>query len=129
MSEVKKVTKKENYEMLMEIVENSNSEMKAELVDFITKQIESIDAKAAKAKEKAAEKRAEGDELRAAVKSVLTEELQTAETILSQIEGEELTKAKIVARLTQLVKNGEAEKEQIKNAEGKKVMKYKAIAE
>ena len=125
MSEVKKVTKKENYEMLMEIVENSNSEMKAELVDFITKQINSIDAKAVKAKEKAAEKRAEGDELRAAVKSVLTEELQTAETILSQIEGEELTKAKIVARLTQLVKNGEASKEEVKTEEGKKVMAYK----
>lgn len=125
MSEVKKVTKKENYEMLMEIVENSNSEMKAELVDFITKQIESIDAKAAKAKEKAAEKRAEGDELRAAVKVVLTEELQTAETILGQIEGEELTKAKIVARLTQLVKNGEASKEEVKTEEGKKVMAYK----
>lgn len=125
MSEVKKVTKKENYEMLMEIVENSNSEMKAELVDFITKQIESIDAKAAKAKEKAAEKRAEGDELRAAVKAVLTEELQTAETILAQIEGEELTKAKIVARLTQLVKNGEASKEEVKTEEGKKVMAYK----
>lgn len=125
MSEVKKVTKKENYEMLMEIVENSNSEMKAELVDFITKQIESIDAKAAKAKEKAAEKRAEGDELRAAVKAVLTEELQTAETILSQIEGEELTKAKIVARLTQLVKNGEASKEEVKTEEGKKIMAYK----
>lgn len=124
MSEVKKVTKKENYEMLMEIVENSNSEMKAELVDFITKQINSIDAKAVKAKEKAAEKRAEGDELRAAVKSVLTEELQTAETILSQIEGEELTKAKIVARLTQLVKNGEASKEEVKTEEGKKVMAY-----
>lgn len=124
MSEVKKVTKKENYEMLMEIVENSNSEMKAELVDFITKQIESIDAKAAKAKEKAAEKRAEGDELRAAVKAVLTEELQTAETILGQIEGEELTKAKIVARLTQLVKNGEASKEEVKTEEGKKVMAY-----
>lgn len=125
MSEVKKVTKKENYEMLMEIVENSNSEMKAELIDFITKQIESIDAKAAKAKEKAAEKRAEGDELRAAVKAVLTEELQTAETILAQIEGEELTKAKIVARLTQLVKNGEASKEEVKTEEGKKVMAYK----
>lgn len=125
MSEVKKVTKKENYEMLLEIVENSNSEIKAELVEFITKQINSIDAKAAKAKEKAAEKRAEGDELRAAVKAVLTEELQTAETILSQIEGEELTKAKIVARLTQLVKNGEASKEEVKTEEGKKVMAYK----
>lgn len=125
MSEVKKVTKKENYEMLMEIVENSNSEMKAELVDFITKQINSIDAKAVKAKEKAAEKRAEGDELRAAVKAVLTEELQTAEIILGQIEGEELTKAKIVARLTQLVKNGEASKEEVKTEEGKKVMAYR----
>lgn len=125
MSEVKKATKKENYEMLLEIVENSNSEIKAELVEFITKQINSIDAKAAKAKEKAAEKRAEGDELRAAVKAVLTEELQTAETILSQIEGEELTKAKIVARLTQLVKNGEASKEEVKTEEGKKVMAYR----
>ena len=125
MSEVKKVTKKENYEMLMEIVENSNSEMKVELVDFITKQIESIDAKAAKAKEKAAEKRAEGDELRAAVKAVLTEELQTAEEILAQFEDEELTKAKIVARLTQLVKNGEASKEEVKTEEGKKIMAYK----
>lgn len=125
MSEVKKVTKKENYEMLLEIVENSNSEIKAELVEFITKQIESIDAKAAKAKEKAAEKRAEGDELRAAVKSVLTNELQTAEMILGQIEGEELTKAKITARLTQLIKAGEAVKEEVKTEEGKKVMAYK----
>ena len=125
MSEVKKVTKKENYEMLLEIVENSNSEIKAELVEFITKQIESIDAKAAKAKEKAAEKRAEGDELRAAVKSVLTNELQTAEMILGQIEGEELTKAKITARLTQLIKAGEAVKEEVKTEEGKKVMAYR----
>lgn len=125
MSEVKKVTKKENYEMLMEIVENSNSEIKAELVEFITKQIESIDAKAAKAKEKAAEKRAEGDELRAAVKAVLTNELQTAEMILGQIEGEELTKAKITARLTQLIKAEEAVKEEVKTEEGKKVMAYK----
>ena len=125
MSEVKKVTKKENYEMLLEIVENSNSEIKAELVEFITKQINSIDAKAAKAKEKAAEKRAEGDELRAAVKAVLTNELQTAEMILGQIEGEELTKAKITARLTQLIKAGEAVKEEVKTEEGKKVMAYK----
>ena len=29
MAEVKKVTKKENYEMLMEIVENSDCEIKA----------------------------------------------------------------------------------------------------
>ena len=125
MSEVKKVTKKENYEMLLQVVENSECEMKEELIDFITGQINSLDARAAKAKEKAAEKRAEGDELRAAVKSVLTEELQTAEEILAQFEDEELTKAKIVARLTQLINNGEAVKEEVKTEEGKKVMSYK----
>ena len=125
MSEVKKVTKKENYEMLLQVVENSECEMKEELIDFITGQINSLDARAAIAKEKAAEKRAEGDELRAAVKAVLTEELQTAEEILAQFEDEELTKAKIVARLTQLINNGEAVKEEVKTEEGKKVMSYK----
>ncbi|MGN0992817.1 MAG: hypothetical protein ACI4PE_02725 [Bacilli bacterium] len=123
----KKNTKKENYEILKGIVENTNVENVDELVAFIDKQIEMIDNKAAKAKEKAAEKKAEGDELRAVIKSVLTEDYQTADMITSQIEGEDITKAKVVARLTQLVKNGEAEKEQVKTEDNKKVMQYRLI--
>ena len=95
------------------------------LVEFINKQIEMIDNKSAKAKEKAAEKRAEGDELRAVIKSVLTNEYQTVDAITAQIEGEDITKAKVVARLTQLVNNGEAVKEQGKSEDNKKVMMYK----
>ena len=109
--EEKRITKRDNYEALKEIVEKSNVENAEMLVEFINKQIEMIDNKSAKAKEKAAEKRAEGDELRAVIKSVLTNEYQTVDAITAQIEGEDITKAKVVARLTQLVNNGEAVKD------------------
>ena len=123
--EEKRITKRDNYEALKEIVEKSNVENAEMLVEFINKQIEMIDNKSAKAKEKAAEKRAEGDELRAVIKSVLTNEYQTVDAISAQIEGEDITKAKVVARLTQLVNNGEAVKEQGKSEDNKKVMTYK----
>lgn len=123
--EEKRITKRDNYEALKEIVEKSNVENTEMLVEFINKQIEMIDNKSAKAKEKAAEKRAEGDELRAVIKSVLTNEYQTVDAITAQIEGEDITKAKVVARLTQLVNNGEAVKEQGKSEDNKKVMMYK----
>lgn len=124
MESVKKVTKKEYYVMLKEVVENSNSENKDELVEFIEKQITLLDNKAAKAKERAAEKRAEGDELRALVEATLTDEYQTIADITEQIDNEDVTKAKVTARLTQLVKDGLAVKEEAKTEDGKKVMVY-----
>ena len=125
MESVKKVTKKEYYVMLKEVVENSNSENKDELVEFIEKQITLLDNKAAKAKERAAEKRAEGDELRALVEATLTDEYQTIADITEQIDNEDVTKAKVTARLTQLVKDGLAVKEEAKTEEGKKAMVHR----
>ena len=128
----KKIKKKDYYTMLKEIVEESKdieTEIsKEELLEFINKQVASINAKAEKAKEKAAEKKANGDELREVVQSVLTEEYQTIDNIVSQIKGEEVTKAKITARLTSLVKAGLATKSDIKNEETGKIQKaYKLI--
>lgn len=123
--ENKKLTKKDYYGMLKEIVLTSNVDNKEELEAFIDRQVEIIDNKAEKAKERAAEKKAEGDELRAAIKSVLTEDYQSADDILAQLEGEDLSKAKIIARLTQLVNNGDAEKAQAKAEDGKKFMTYR----
>lgn len=125
MESVKKVTKKEYYVILKEVVENSNSENKDELVEFIEKQITLLDNKAAKAKERAAEKKAEGDELRALVEATLTDEYQTIADITEQIDSEDVTKAKVTARLTQLVKDGLAVKEEAKTEDGKKVMVYR----
>ena len=121
----KKITKRDNYEELSNIVAESNSEIKEELLAFIEKEIASIDAKAEKAKAKAAEKKANGDELRDIVQSLLTNELQTADAILVQIDGEDLTIAKIRARLTQLVNAGIAVKEDVKNSENKTQKAYK----
>lgn len=128
----KKITKKEYYAMLKDIVRgDSNSEMtnsQYELIKFIDKQIEAIETKAEKAKEKAAEKKANGDELREVVQSVLTDEYQTIDAIVSQIESEDITKAKITARLTSLVKAGLATKSDLRNEETGKTQKaYKLI--
>ena len=125
MENSKKVTKKEYYVMLKEVVENAEVENKGKLIEFIDKQVKLLDDKAAKAKEKAAEKRAEGDELRATVEATLTEEYQTIADITAQIDDEEVSKAKVTARLTGLVKEGLAVKEEAKTEDGKKVMVYK----
>lgn len=128
----KKITKREKFEMLKEIIRGDVSvEMtveQAELIDFLDAQINAIDVKAEKAKARNAEKKANGDELRDVVQSVLTNELQTIDAIVAQIEGEEITKAKITARLTSLVKNGIAEKEDVKDEEGRKLKAYKLVA-
>lgn len=121
----KKMTKKNYFEELKNIVEGTESEIKGELIYFIESQIASIDNKAEKARERAAAKKAEGDALREAVKSVLTNELQTADEIFGQLEGEDLTVAKVRARLTQLVNLGEAEKADVKTEDNKTRKAYK----
>ena len=128
----KKLTKREKFEMLKEIVRGDvNVEMtveQAELVDFLDAQIVAIDTKAEKAKVRSAEKKANGDELRDAVQAILTEDYQTIDAIVAQVEGEEVTKAKVTARLTSLVKNGLAEKEDVKDDEGRKLKAYRLVA-
>lgn len=122
-----KMTKKDWFEVIKGIVEASDNdnENAAGAVEFIDKQMELLAAKAEKAKERAAKTKAEGDEMRAAVQAVLTEELQTIDEITAQVEGEEITKAKVTARLTQLVKAEVATKDTVKTEDGRKVTAYK----
>jgi hypothetical protein len=99
-----------------------------DVINYVDKTVEQLNAKAAKAKERAAEKRAEGDALRNAVQAVLTDVPQTIDDIAGQVEVEnvEITKAKVTARLTQLIKAGIATKEQAKVGD-RKVMTYKLV--
>ena len=126
--EEKKLTKKDYYSLIKDVLEATESEAKDELLAFVEKQVEMIENKAEKAKARAAEKRAAGDELRGVIKSVLTDEFQTADAITSQIDGEDVTRAKVIARLGQLVKNGEAEKTDVKTDDNRTVKAYR-IAE
>ena len=123
----KKLTKKDFYAALRTMVEGVDAVGNIpvdEVLAFIDKTVEQIDSKAAKAKEKAAENKANGDALRADVLAVITNEFQTADAITAALDNEEITKAKVVARLTQLVKAEEVVKEQMK-VDDRKVMCYK----
>ena len=124
MADVKKITKAEYFGMIKDVVAGSDVENAQELMDFIDRQVELIASKAEKAKARAAKQKAEGDELRDAVQAVLTGELQVIDEIVAQVDFEDVTKAKVTARLTQLVNAGIAVKEQQK-VDSRKVMAYK----
>ena len=120
-----KITKKAYFEMLKDIVAAPDTADKDNLLAFIDTNIAQLDAKAAKAKEKAAEKKVEGDELREKIAACLTTEPKDIATILDEVGDEELTRAKATARLAQLINLGTATKEVTKTADGKKATVYK----
>ena len=103
-----------------------------EMIDMCKKEIEAIDKKNEKSKE-AAKRRSESDALLSVVRSVLTDEYQTIADVSAQIEGEDVSVAKITYRLTALVREGIAEKAsvEVETPEGKKrtVMAYRLVGE
>ena len=119
----KKVTKREQFVKIVAILTEAGE---AELAKVIEHEIELLDKKAAKAKERSAKKNAGNDELAERVYEALTDEFQTIAQIAEAV-GE--ATAKVQYRLTSLVKNEWATKEQIKVADGegktRKVMGYK----
>ena len=120
----KKITKRDNFEAIAAFLADAG---KTEWADVISHEIELLDNKAAKAKEAAAKKKAVNDELGDAVAAVLTDELTTIADITAKVEGEDVTVAKVTNRLSKLVANGVARKEQITvGADGakRKVMAY-----
>ena len=118
----KKVTKKD---MFAEIITLARENGRIDIEEFCEVQIEQLNRKAEKAKERKAEKAAKGDALKDAIAAVLTEDLQTAADITEKVmdAGEDVSRAKVVARLTKLVKEGVAGKMQVK-VDKKRVMAY-----
>ena len=116
----KKITKREMFVAIAEKYALTEEER-----EFIEKEIAALDRKAVKAKEAAAKKKEEADELMEAVQAVLTHDFQTLGDIAAQIEGEDVSVAKITSRMTKLVKAQIAVKEDISvvGEDGKKSKK------
>lgn len=127
------ITKREMYEqIILMFTEDAETEVKVsaeEVVAFCNKEIEALEKKATKAKERAAAQKAEGDELTDAVLAVLTDEFQPAGDIVKALNREDVTTHKVSYRLRVLVESGKAVKDQINiAAEGEKkhlLMGYK----
>lgn len=130
-TKMEKITKREMYNAIKNAVATGEWEFDGDaVVAFCDNEIALLDKKAAKAKETAAKKKAEGDELMDAVQAALGEDFEPISEIAARIEGEDITVSKVTYRLTQLVKNGVAEKQEIAvpAADGgktRKVMGYK----
>ena len=120
--EEKKMKKKDYFEEIKTVLEDAKE---TALAEVMAHEIALLENKAIKNKERAEARKIAGDELRDTISNILIDDLQTVDEIVEQIDDEEITKAKVVARLTQLVNLNEAIKEQIKTEDGKKVMAYR----
>lgn len=101
-----------------------------EIFDFCHKEMEALDRKAEKAKERSAKKRVEGDKLLDAVFEVLTEDFQPIADITAAVDMEDITASKVSYRLNALVKEGRAQKKEmsIPAAEGGKARRVQSYA-
>ena len=122
----KKVTKRENFEAIIAVLNDAGRE---DLVKVVAHEIELLDNKAAKAKATAAKKKTEGDALCDAVAAVLTADFATIADITAKVEFDgEVSTAKVQYRLNDLVKRGIATKEQVTVGEGESKRKLMAYA-
>lgn len=98
--------------------------------EFAENEIELLNKKAAKAKERGAKKKEENDELTDAVYAVLTDDFMTIADVAAAIEGEDVTASKVTYRLNKLVAAGLAEKADVKVGDEKKrtVKGYRKLA-
>lgn len=123
-----KLTKKDKLTALIAILTGADTDVATdELVAYCENEIALLDKKAAKAKETAAKKKAESDELTDTVAGLLTDDLQSIADITAQIDDEDVTTHKVTYRLTQLVKSGVAVKDEI-TVPGKDGQKSRKIA-
>lgn len=96
-----------------------------DITEFIQTSITQIENRAVKAAEKAAEKKAEGDELRGRIKNLLNDNgVMSIPQIVEVLDDEDVTSAKVVSRLGQLVKLGEAFKADQKVDGGRTIKVY-----
>lgn len=113
---MEKITKREMFEAIKETFETGTCKFDAATVmAFCDKEIASLDAKAVKAKERAAAKKAEADILMGQVEDALTGEFQTIADIATAVAAvnADATVSKITYRLTKLVESEIAEKTQV----------------
>ena len=129
---MEKITKREMFEAIKETFETGSCKFDAATVmAFCDKEIASLDAKAAKAKERAAAKKAEADVLMDQVRDALTGEFQTIADISAAVAevNADTTVSKVTYRLTKLVEAGDAEKTDVTvpGVDGGKARKVKAF--
>lgn len=111
-------------EMVIAVVEDQ--EQQDELVEFIDKQLETLEKRKVSAANRAAKKREESDAMTEQILAQIGEELITVDEIVAAIDDENVTRNKVTARLSKLIKAGTIEKEAVKVNDSKR-MAYRLV--
>ena len=120
-----KKTKAMYFAELREMVENwVDREDQDDLLEFIDKQLETLEKRKVSAAERAAKKREAYDAMTDLILAQLGEDLMTVDEIVAAIDDETVTRNKVTARLGKLVKAGTVVKEAVK-VDGNKRMAYR----
>ena len=100
----------------------------AEFVEYCDNELAKLEKKNIKARERAAEKRAIGDELQADVLAVINSDPQTRDDILAAVVAatgaEDLTVGKVQSKLNNLVESNQISKCKVKTEDGKTKTAY-----
>jgi hypothetical protein len=115
----KKITKAEVLAIIMEGMADN-----ADVVAYCENELALLESKKVKARARQDAKRAEGDEFQKAVAELLTNEPQTRDDLAAAFNDEEITPAKVGAKLNNLVKFGQASKCNVKTEDGKTKVAY-----
>lgn len=111
---MKKFTNKDRYTAIIAALTGVETEIAIdELVEFCQKQIDALDRKSVKAKEKADARKEALDELTDTIYDILTDEPMTIGQILEILDNDELTNAKVSNRCSKLAKAGRAVKSEV----------------
>ena len=131
-----KITKRDMYNAIANGVKTGDFTYDVDdIVAFCNKEIDALDRKAAKAKERAATKAAEADALTGIVADALVaDEFKTIADIAAIVADTDAdaTVSKVTYRLSQLVKNGVAEKTEVtvpgaNGGKARKVVAYRLV--
>lgn len=107
----KKYTKKQIFNAIIDAMQTGECEVSPTvIIDFMQREINALDRKAETAKARAAEKKAESDELSNRIYAMLTDAPQTINDILAAMNEEDLTSNKISSRLAKMAKGEIADK-------------------
>jgi len=122
---MEKITKRDILNGLLTLATTGECDLTNEDIQlYAEKELASMDKRAATDKKRREAKAAESDEMTEAVYAVLTDEPMSAEEILEK-SGLDITKSKLIPKLTKLVKFERAVKstKRYKNDEGKSAEK------
>ena len=123
MTNTNKMTKNEILDVIAACFTTMENEHKEDVLAYCAKEKESLARRAEKAKEYASKKRAENDALFDEIFNIMNENPMTINDIINSLPAENITPAKVTARMTKMINDNTVNRVMVKQ-DGRKLVGY-----